>query len=69
MKVTLRTGIILDGEIYHSITQDIEMPDDSLPSAVEAELSSWVACKTFVSYDIYPDILPETPDHELHPVH
>ena len=69
MKVTLRTGIILDGEVHHSIRQDIEMPDDCLPSDIEAELISWATCRTFVSYDTHVEVLPETPSREIHPVH
>ena len=69
MKVTFHTGIIMDGDIHTSITQDIEMPDDSLPSDIEAELISWATCRTFVSYDTHVEVLPETPSREIHPVH
>ena len=69
MKVTFHTGILFDGLPDTAISCDVELPDDYLPSDVARELESWVKCVTFASYDIHVDVLPETPDRELHPVH
>lgn len=69
MKVTFRTGLILDGDVQTSVKQEIELPDDCLPTEIEQELEAWARSRTFLSYDAYVDVLPETPEHELHPVH
>jgi hypothetical protein len=69
VKVTFHTGFIMDGEICSSVTQDVEMPDDCLPTDIERELKAWSGGKTFTSYDTHVEVLPETPSSEAHAVH
>lgn len=72
MKVTFHAGIVFDGQIDTSITQEVELPDNFLPSDVEAELKSWTKCMTFSSYNIHEDGLPQmpiVPTDETHAVH
>jgi hypothetical protein len=63
---------MFDGQVDTGINQDVEMPDDCLPSDVEVELQSWVRCVTSASYTIHPDIVPVVPEpqsDETHAVH
>lgn len=72
MKVTFHTGIMYDGQIFESVSQDIDIPDHFSPIQIEEQLESWARCRTFMSYEAEaksPVMPRESNTDETHAIH